>query len=151
MVAAKANGDAYDEGKLSQRLTEAVAEVVQKQLSVGLDSINDGELSKTNFTNYAKERLAGTEVRAFGPGEGPEPLQISARDRVAYPGYFESSIGPVVGRPRDKQNFCIAPLTYTGAENLQVAIANFKTALEGIDDRDPFLPTVAPGSIEHWL
>jgi 5-methyltetrahydropteroyltriglutamate--homocysteine methyltransferase len=151
MVIARADGNPYDTERLSTRLREAVAEIVQQQIACGIDSINDGELSKTNFTNYAKERLAGTEVRTFGPGEGPEPLQISARDRVAYPGYFESSIGPVVGRPRDKQNFCIAPLTYTGAENLQVDIANFKAALEGIDDRDAFLPAVAPGSIEHWL
>jgi len=50
MVTAKSNGQPYDAAALAQRLCSAVAEVVQQQLAAGLDSINDGELGKTNFT-----------------------------------------------------------------------------------------------------
>ena len=70
MVAAKAAGDPVDEEQLDGRLTEAVADVVRQQIDCGMDSINDGELSKTNFTNYANERLGGIELRTFGPGRG---------------------------------------------------------------------------------
>ena len=59
MVLAKSNGQPYDAAALARRLRSAVAEVVQQQIAVGLDSINDGEFSKTNFTNYARERLSG--------------------------------------------------------------------------------------------
>jgi 5-methyltetrahydropteroyltriglutamate--homocysteine methyltransferase len=149
MVAAKANGDPYDKAMLAQRLPEAVAEVVQKQLAVNLDSINDGEFSKTNFTNYAKERLGGIDIRTFAPGNGPIPLQISGRDRVEFPGYFDLGFGS--GRPRDKQAFCVAPLTYAGGATVATDIANFKAALQGADAVEPFLPAVAPGSVEHWL
>ncbi len=151
MVIARANGEPYDAEKLATRLREAVAEIVQQQIACGIDSINDGELGKTNFTNYAKERIGGTEVRTFGPGQGPEPLQISARDRKVFADYFTLGIGSVVGRPRDKQVFCVEPLTYIGGENLKTDIANFKAALQGITDEEPFLPAVAPGSIEHWM
>ena len=34
---------------------------------------------------------------------------------------------------------------------MQAEIDIFKSALEGVTDAEPFLPAVAPGSIEHWL
>ena len=151
MVIAKAEGQPYDEELLSTRLREAVAEIVQQQIACGIDSVNDGELSKTNFSNYAKERLGGFEVRRFGPNEGPEPQQISGRDRLSFPEYFAAGIGLGGARPRDTQLFCVAPLSYVGEEKVQMDIANFKAALDGVTDREPFLPAVAPGSIEHWL
>ena len=151
MVMAKAAGQPYDEQALADRLRRAVAEIVQQQIAAGIDSINDGELGKTNFSNYAQERLGGFEVRHFGPGQGPEPQQISGRDRLEFPEYFEASIGFTVSRPRDRQLFCTGPLTYVGRERVQTDIANFKSALEGVTEQEPFLPAVAPGSIEHWL
>ena len=151
MVVAKAEGQPYDEAKLGARLQEAVGEVVQQQIDCGIDSINDGEFAKTNFSNYAKERFGGTEWRDFPPGEGPEPQQISARDRLVFPGYFEVDRGFSVTRPRNHQLFCVAPLTHEGADRVQTDITNFKKALESVTDQEPFLPAVAPGSVEHWL
>lgn len=151
LVAAKAAGEPYDEQQLASRLEGAVAGIVRQQIDCGIDSINDGELSKTNFTNYANERLGGVELRTFGPGEGPEPQQISARDRLVFSEYFENPKGFAVGRPRDKQLFCVGPLTYAGGDQLKADLQRFKAACADIGDREPFLPSVAPGSIEHWL
>jgi 5-methyltetrahydropteroyltriglutamate--homocysteine methyltransferase len=39
-----------------------VAEVVEKQLAVGLDVVDDGEMSKPSFVTYVQERLAGFKV-----------------------------------------------------------------------------------------
>lgn len=151
LVAAKAAGEPYDEQRLASRLQQAVAEIVRQQIDCGIDSINDGELSKTNFTNYANERLGGVELRTFGPGEGPEPQQISGRDRLVFSEYFENPKGFAVGRPRDKQLFCVGPLTYAGGAQLKADLQRFKAACADIGDEEPFLPSVAPGSIEHWL
>src|SRR5712692_10861498 len=68
IVLAKSTGQPYDAAALARRLRSAVAEVVQQQIAVGLDSINDGEFSKSNFTNYARERLSGHEERSSEPG-----------------------------------------------------------------------------------
>ena len=153
MVAAKAAGTLQDPAALETRLKEAVAEVVRLQLECGIDSINDGELSKTNFTNYANERLGGIQVRVFAEGDGPEPMQISARDRLEFPEYFASPHGFTVGRPRERQLFCVGPITYAGRDLVNADIARFKAVLSETDigDAEPFLPGVAPGSIEHWL
>jgi 5-methyltetrahydropteroyltriglutamate--homocysteine methyltransferase len=151
MVTAKAGGQPYDEKALAERLQSTVKEVVRRQIESGIDTINDGELSKTNFTNYARERLSGWEERVFKPGEGPEPQQISARDRQAFPEYFKLGLPQTVGRSREKQLFCTGPLVYVGHASLQADIQRFKAALQGVEPQEAFLPAVAPGSIEHWL
>jgi hypothetical protein len=42
---------------------EAVAEIVRQQIACGIDIVNDGELSKFNFTDYVRGRIAGYEAR----------------------------------------------------------------------------------------
>jgi len=59
MILARAQGEPHDGKALAARLKGEVAEVVQKQLACGIDSVNDGEIGKTSFTNYVRERLAG--------------------------------------------------------------------------------------------
>ena len=68
MVVARARGDAYDAEALAVRLKSAVAEVVRQQVECGLDSVNDGELSKTNFTDYVRWRIAGYVERPARSG-----------------------------------------------------------------------------------
>jgi 5-methyltetrahydropteroyltriglutamate--homocysteine methyltransferase len=55
--------DALDRAALDRRLGAAVKEVVERQIECGLDIINDGELSKPNFTDYVLARIAGCEKR----------------------------------------------------------------------------------------
>ena len=70
LVTAKAGGQPYAEDALARRVRSAVAEVVRKQVESGIDSVNDGELSKPSFTTYVRERLGGIEVREPKPGDG---------------------------------------------------------------------------------
>jgi len=46
---------------------------------------------------------------------------------------------------------CTGPLTFTGQAALQADIDTFKAALQGVEDPEPFLPAVAPGTIEHGM
>ncbi|HEY4686553.1 MAG TPA: hypothetical protein VII57_10965, partial [Dehalococcoidia bacterium] len=69
LVSARADGQPYDKQLLARRLRESVADVVRKQVEVGMDSVNDGEFGKTNFTYYVRERLGGCESRSIAPGE----------------------------------------------------------------------------------
>jgi 5-methyltetrahydropteroyltriglutamate--homocysteine methyltransferase len=41
------------------RLPGAVKEVVDRQVQAGIDIVNDGEISKSNYTQYARSRLGG--------------------------------------------------------------------------------------------
>jgi 5-methyltetrahydropteroyltriglutamate--homocysteine methyltransferase len=63
MLRAQEAGRPYDAPALQQRLARAVVEVVRQEAEHGLDIISDGEQSKTSFTTYVSERLAGIETR----------------------------------------------------------------------------------------
>ena len=144
MVLAKSNGQHYDAEALARHLRSAVAEVVQQQIAVGLDSINDGEFSKTNFTNYARERLSGHAERSGAPGN---PLaRIYGRDAQEFSEYFAGR-GNLGGR----EVVCTGPLRFIGHAAIQTDLDNFKAALQGVEGPEPFLPAVAPGTIEHWM
>src|SRR5262245_2757957 len=88
MIFARAEGKPIDREALSARLRQEVADVVKKQAECGIDSINDGEVGKTNFTNYVRERLSGFETRLLKPGEGPPPLSIASREMEKFAGFF---------------------------------------------------------------
>jgi 5-methyltetrahydropteroyltriglutamate--homocysteine methyltransferase len=153
MVIAKTSGQAYDEAALDRRVRSAVAEVVQQQVVSGIDVVNDGELSKFNFLQYAQERLAGTEDRELPPGQGSATAGISGRDAQEFPEY----IAEVTGRKQpwalaaQRQVYCTGPLKYVGQAAVQTDVENFKAALEQTQAVEAFLPAIAPGTIEHWL
>src|SRR5579885_347704 len=147
LVAAKARGEAYDAARLDQRLKEAVAAVVRKQAACGLDSVNDGELSKTNFTDYVRTRIAGYETR---PATERRRLEITARDSRKFADYFAAN-------PRSRfpgaptLPVCVAALRYVGRADLQRDLDNFRAALGGVNVAEAFLPANTPGTIEHWM
>jgi 5-methyltetrahydropteroyltriglutamate--homocysteine methyltransferase len=127
MVLAKANGAPYDPAALDERLKSAVAEVVRRQAECGIDCVNDGEFSKTNFTDYVRGRIAGYEAR---PSSGPRRLSITARDETKLAAYFEAHprarpIGPPT------LPVCVDKLRYVGEADLTRDLDNFKAALAG--------------------
>jgi 5-methyltetrahydropteroyltriglutamate--homocysteine methyltransferase len=56
---AKEEGVPVDRAALAARISEAVAEVVKKQVDSGVDLVNDGEISKPSYATYVKDRLTG--------------------------------------------------------------------------------------------
>jgi 5-methyltetrahydropteroyltriglutamate--homocysteine methyltransferase len=147
MVVAKVNGEPYDNRALDRRLKSAVAEIVRQQSACGLDCVNDGELSKTNFTDYVRWRIAGYVTR---PCAGPRRLSITARDETKFADYFAANPrARPVGPPT--MPVCIDKLRYTGQAELAADIANLKAALDGTNVAEAFLSANTPGTIEHWL
>ena len=142
-----------------QSLPEAVKDVVRKQVEVGIDIVNDGELSKSNFTNYARDRLSGIESAGDRSTALP-PRNINARDLREFPDFFATG-GGGFGRNRPGANAAqrivfpqpmvvTGPIGYVGEATVASDVANLKAALEGFDV-EGFLPAVAPGTVEHWL
>jgi 5-methyltetrahydropteroyltriglutamate--homocysteine methyltransferase len=147
MVLARLRGQAFDQGALDRRLKDSVADIVKKQVASGLDSVNDGELSKSNFTDYCRTRIGGFETRA-----APERrrLEITARDMTKFKGYFENNPR---ARPSGPPTLpvCTEKLSFIGAADLKTDIDNFKAALGGAKVAEAFLPSNTPGTIEHWM
>jgi 5-methyltetrahydropteroyltriglutamate--homocysteine methyltransferase len=147
MVAARTLGEPHDDAALRERLKSAVAETVRRQVETGLDCVNDGELSKTNFTDYVRWRIAGYVTR---PSAGPRRLSITARDETKFADYFAANPRARPGGPPTVP-VCVEKLRYTGEADVTADIANFKAALGGVDITEAFLSANTPGTIEHWL
>src|ERR1043166_678494 len=149
LVFARADGKPYDQRQLASELREGVCDIVRRQVACGLDSVNDGELGKTNFTNYVRERLSGFEARPSELGKGPPPLSIAGRDLKKFPGSFAAGgrgFGGFAGSgPSQAQVYCVAPLKYVGYDALEEELATFKAALEGVSVAEAFLPANTPG------
>ena len=74
MLDAKAQGQPYDKAAFDKRVTDAVKEVVDKQVELGIDVIGEGEESKPGFANYLDERMAGFELKELSSGQVPSGL-----------------------------------------------------------------------------
>jgi 5-methyltetrahydropteroyltriglutamate--homocysteine methyltransferase len=147
LVVAKSAGEDYDASALDRRLKEAVAETVRRQIESGIDIVNDGELSKYNFTDYVRGRIAGYEARA---NTGRRRLSMTARDEQKFAEYFAAvPRAQALGPPT--MPVCVEPLHYVGQAELQKDIDNFKVALAGISPAGAYLPANTPGTIEHWI
>jgi 5-methyltetrahydropteroyltriglutamate--homocysteine methyltransferase len=147
MVLAKSRGDTVDQAALDQRLKSAVAEVVRRQVECGLDSVNDGELSKSNFTDYVRTRIGGYVSR---PASTRRRLEITARDATKFAAYFEANPrARFPGAPTIP--VCVEKLSYIGQADLKKDIDTFKAALSGVKVAEYYLPANTPGTIEHWM
>jgi 5-methyltetrahydropteroyltriglutamate--homocysteine methyltransferase len=148
MLVAKNEGKAYDQAAYAKRVRVAVAEGVQKQIDCGVDIVNDGELGKSNFSRYTRERLSGFIEKPAGPDH--KPTSIFGRDALEFLDYFNRGGRTAIGH-HARVFACIEPLKYVGHAAVKADIETFKAALQGSQAVEAFLPAVAPGTMEHWM
>lgn len=148
---ARANGAKIDENQLARNIRDVVGDVVRKQAACGIDSVNDGEISKANFTFYIRDRLGGIELREVDPAKAPPRLNISGRDERELPDYFAAGLGTFADSKPNQRLFCTKPLEYVGQAALKADLENFRAGLQGVGVAEAFLPAITPGTIEHWL
>ena len=137
LLLARLTNRPYDPAVLALETTEAVAEVVSKQLAIGIDIISDGEQSKTSFQHYIADRLTGLQPIEPAPGER------RTRENLAFPGFYKD--GAHSGSQRARLA-CTGPIRYVGHEQLAADIGNFTAALKGGNPLGAFIPSVSPSS-----
>jgi 5-methyltetrahydropteroyltriglutamate--homocysteine methyltransferase len=142
---ARAGGQPYDEKGFADSLRNGVAEVVRKQAEAGIDVVSDGEYGKSGFAAYISERLAGLERRSGNPDQPRVSRGKDRRDFAAF--YQEYDRLTTAGRVDTGRWACTGPVKYNPAL-LQIDIANFKAALQGVNVEEAFMPVAAPISAE---
>ncbi len=68
----KDRGEPYDAAEFARQVRQAVADIVARQVAIGIDVVSDGESSKVGYATYIKDRLTGF---------GGEPLRAEAQPR----------------------------------------------------------------------
>ena len=137
LLLARLTKQPYDPNDLARETTEAVAEVVRQQFTIGIDVVSDGEQSKTSFQHYISDRLTGLEPIKPAPGER------RTRENMAFPSFYKD--GAHSGSQRARLA-CTGPIRYAGQKQLAEDIGNFKAALKGSTPVDTFIPSVSPSS-----
>jgi 5-methyltetrahydropteroyltriglutamate--homocysteine methyltransferase len=135
---------ALDRGALSEadhetlpgRVREAVDAIVRRQVEVGLDVIDDGEMSKFGYATYVKQRLTGFD------GED-QPLALS--EFADFP-TFTMKTALSVTNPA-----CTGAVTFCGQDAVDSDIANLTAALEASPAEEAFMNAASPGIIADYL
>ena len=146
----------YDQNEFAEAVRSGVAEVVARQVEVGIDIPNDGEFSRPGYTTYVNDRLGGLEPRGLEEGEvvfGHHP------ERQKFPEFFaqydkhyrylwmlpEVSLDDVPNLMGNHERFRVTgPITYTGQAAVQSDIDNLKAALTGKPVADAFVTAGTP-------
>src|SRR6266850_6536872 len=128
LIQARAAGRRVDDTAHDSRLREAVGEIVRKQIELGVDIVDDGEMGKPGFIHYVNERLAG-----FEPGtEAVGSPWKNSREAKAFPEFYEWFARTMPSPAATARHMaCTGPVTYQGHQHVQADIANLKRALEG--------------------
>jgi 5-methyltetrahydropteroyltriglutamate--homocysteine methyltransferase len=118
-------------------LANAVKEVVQRQVDVGIDIVSDGEMSKISYATYVSERLSGFD------GDTPrEPGQ----DLVEFPGLLkklaERGATAKYRRPR-----CVGAVGVKDTRPLASDLESLKSAAVAASPLAAFMNAASPGVV----
>jgi len=140
------NGKQIDKAALDRRVRDSVLEVVAKQIELGVDIVNDGEHSKSNFAAYTIQRLSG-----FSPVDEEYFFSGKSRDMLAFGPVYEENKAMYAARPsrlaapRRPQAFhCTGPIRYIGQNAVNTDIQNMKAALAKTPATEAFMTAVSP-------
>jgi 5-methyltetrahydropteroyltriglutamate--homocysteine methyltransferase len=142
-VQAREQGKPVDEAATATRLRAAVADVVRRQVDLGIDIIDDGEFGKPSFVSYINGRLGGFEVDKDLPAQSP---WAGTREDKSFPEFY--ALGHVASR--QNHMVCTGPVTYRGKAELARDIDNLKAALNGVKPGEVFMPAISPASASDW-
>ena len=135
-------------------LRSAVQWIVEQQRAVGLDIINEGELTKGgDWLSFADSRLGGFDERPF-PASGS--MLFKGRDRQEFAGFYQYATERQTlfftadNRIRQARRYSVAtsPVSYTGMPQLAREIDVLRSTVG--DTRTCFLTSTAPSSLEVY-
>jgi 5-methyltetrahydropteroyltriglutamate--homocysteine methyltransferase len=134
---ARDRGEVADVSAGNATITDAVREVVRRQVEAGVDVVSDGEMSKISYATYIKDRLTG-----FAGDTPREPGQ----DLVEFPRILkrlaEGGATAKYQRPR-----CVGEIRVRSLEPAQADVQNIKAAAAAAAPSEAFLNAASPGVI----
>jgi 5-methyltetrahydropteroyltriglutamate--homocysteine methyltransferase len=141
LIVAKDHGEQYDQAALDRGVRQAVADLVERQVKIGVDVVSDGEASKIGYATYIKERLSG-----FG-GENfiPQPQ----RDLASHLNFRDRML-QFTGPQQFRRLCCTGPIEMRDHDAVKTDIANFKAAIARFKPTDAFITAASPGVVSAF-
>jgi len=137
LLVRKDQGEAYDKAELDRLTRQAVADIVRRQAEVGVDIVNDGEMSKPGYSTYVADRLSGFA------GHEPAKPRLDTRDHPNFSAAYERMTGANIAR----RAVCVGAVAVRDREPLAQDIANLRAALDGVSVAEGFMTAASPGLV----
>jgi 5-methyltetrahydropteroyltriglutamate--homocysteine methyltransferase len=137
----KEEGVPVERSALDAQITAAVRDIVTQQRKAGIDSVNDGEMSKPSYATYIKDRLDGF---------GGENQKFQYQDLIDFPALQAKVFGDP-GRSRRRTPGCNAPVKARDSAAVSADVSNLRTALAAADGTEGFLTAASPGLISLFF
>ncbi|MBV8118736.1 MAG: cobalamin-independent methionine synthase II family protein [Alphaproteobacteria bacterium] len=137
LLVRKDQGEPYDRGELERLVRQAVVDIVRRQAAVGVDIVNDGEMSKPGYSTYIVDRLTGFA------GHEPAKPRLDTRDHPNFLAAYERMTGANTAR----RAVCESPISWRDREPLNQDIANLRTALDQVRVTEGFMTAASPGLV----
>jgi 5-methyltetrahydropteroyltriglutamate--homocysteine methyltransferase len=141
MMFAREEGVPVDPAALAACIGAAVEEVVGKQVTAGLDVVNDGEMSKPSYATYIKDRLHGF---------GGQSQSLVYQDLAEFPELAKRVFGDP-GRSRRRTPACDGPIGVRDPRAAQADTNTVNAALARVKATEGFLSAASPGVISLFF
>jgi 5-methyltetrahydropteroyltriglutamate--homocysteine methyltransferase len=138
---AKEEGALVDPGTLAERVHNAVAEMVRRQVEAGIDIINDGEMSKPSYATYVKDRLSGFS----GTGN-----TFVFQDLIGFP-KTAKRIFDNPGRKVRRTPACNGPIAVNDRSSPKIDVQNLTNAALTSNAKGLFSSAASPGVISLFF
>ena len=140
LLMAKDRGDRYDAGALAEAIRAAVREAVERQVEIGVDILDDGEMSKPGYSTYIADRLTGFA------GHAPRKPPL---DTAGYP-EFNAAMTRMTGPQSLRRSTCVGPVTLRDRAPMEEDIANLRAAVDKSGSNDAFMTSASPGLVSAF-
>jgi 5-methyltetrahydropteroyltriglutamate--homocysteine methyltransferase len=171
-LTAKRRGEAYDQAVIDATLTTAIGEVVRRQIEVGIDIVDDGELSKTAWNDYVVHRVSGLERKPRSRAQSAEPWSVAQgilrpratglirRDIKGSPRHYRTDIAEFHDLARaqsdghDNGGFayvCTGPIGWKDFAAVETDIVRLTAAAKATPPHDVFMSALSPGCFARFF
>ncbi|MBO0738619.1 MAG: cobalamin-independent methionine synthase II family protein [Alphaproteobacteria bacterium] len=137
LLVRKDRGEPFEKDALARLTRQAVVDIVRRQADVGVDIVNDGEMSKPGYSTYIADRLTG-----FG-GHEPAKPRLDTRDHPNFLAAYERMTGANVAR----RAVCVGPVSIRDREPLAEDLVNLRDALAQVSATEGFMTAASPGLV----
>lgn len=137
MLVRKDQGEPFDQSELDRVVRQAVLDIVRRQAAVGVDIVNDGEMSKPGYSTYIADRLSGFA------GHQPAKPRLDTKDHPNFLAALERMTGANIAR----RAVCVGPIAWRDREPLHQDLANLRAALDQVSAVEGFMTAASPGLV----
>jgi len=140
LIQQRISGESIDVNFFNSLVKEAIIEALSKQIELGIDIVNDGEICRVGYSNYVSDRLSGFQ------GDNESIVHIDDLD--SFPKFKENVMGKMnsIFTP-----ICVSDVKCVRPELILQELRTLKDCGDAVGISQAFMTAASPGVIALFL